>query len=387
MIALVYVLVTNLQARDVAEKKLKVASNENLDLYENAPCGYCTINKDGMIINANKTLLSWLGYTRKEAVDRLHLENLLYKEEVFLIDDILLQGAKAEGSLELEMMRKDQTPLPVAVQYSLHSSITGSRHLRCSITDNTIRKKNERDIQQANKELEAFSYSVSHDLRAPLRSINGYAQILREDYGDRIDEEGRRVIGVIVNNGKKMGQLIDDLLAFSRTGRQDIIHASIPMDDWVETLALELIGHEQGRDIRMKIHPLEPATGDVSLIRQVWVNLLSNAVKYTRKREITEIEVGCESNADEIVYYVRDNGAGFNMNYYSKLFGVFQRLHKDEDFEGTGVGLALVKRIMERHNGKIWAEAKPDEGATFYFSMPRVRKPVPLAGDAIESND
>ena len=238
------------------------------------------------------------------------------------------------------------------------------------LTEDKLRQA-EKETLKINKELEAFSYSVSHDLRAPLRSISGYSQILREEYGQHIDEEGKRVIGVIVKNAKRMGQLIDDLLTFSRLGRQDIRRVKINMDEFVKPILEEMTELQKDQNVTLDIRPLGNSYADGSMIRQVWINLLSNAFKYSQKKETSHIEVGrLHQTRDEIIYYVKDNGVGFNMEYAHKLFGVFQRLHKADDFEGTGVGLALVKQIIDRHGGRIWAEAVLNEGATFYFSLP-----------------
>ena len=234
-------------------------------------------------------------------------------------------------------------------------------------------KQAEQEAAKINSELESFTYSVSHDLRAPLRSINGYAQILKEDYSNKIDEEGNRTIDIISKNAKRMGQLIDDLLGFARLGRQELRKSKINMDDLVKSVLEELLDQQKGREVILDIRPLKASLGDTNMIRQVWVNLLSNALKYSQKKEVSKIEVNCQEQveSDEIIYSVRDNGAGFDMQYGHKLFGVFHRLHKTEDFEGTGVGLALSKKIIDRHQGRIWAEAKVSEGAVFYFSMPK----------------
>lgn len=228
-------------------------------------------------------------------------------------------------------------------------------------------------LEYANKELESFSYSVSHDLRAPLRSINGYANALIEDYAPKLDDDGKRMLGIVINSARRMGQLIDDLLAFSRLGRQTLSKIEINMDDFVKQIMDELIGEENGRDIVYEIKPMGKVLADTAMIRQVWINLLSNALKYSQKKEKSIIEVGILSNnGEQKTFYVQDNGAGFDMAYRNKLFGVFQRLHKVSEFEGTGVGLALTKRIIDKHGGQIWAEAKLDKGATFYFSLPGV---------------
>jgi signal transduction histidine kinase len=232
----------------------------------------------------------------------------------------------------------------------------------------TIRKRTE-DLEAANKEMEAFSYSVSHDLRAPLRSINGYSKILLEDYGDQLGEPGRQTLNTVIRNAVRMGQLIDDLLHFSRLGKQSVKKIKLDMTALAQNVFEDIKG-QYAKEIDIQIHALAPVDGDSSMIRQVMQNLLSNAIKYSTKKDVVKIEVGSFQQDSSQVYYVKDNGAGFDMKYYDKLFGVFQRLHSASEFEGTGVGLALVHRIITKHDGKIWAEGKENEGATFYFSLP-----------------
>lgn len=245
-----------------------------------------------------------------------------------------------------------------------------NRHLNArTIVENDLRRASE-EISDLNRELEAYTYSVSHDLRAPLRSISGYSQVIKEDYAGKLDAEGNRVIDVVIRNSKRMGLLIDDLLHFSRVGRKELIVTDCDMDVVVRTTLEELMAHEKGRNIDVHIEPLQPARGDVSMIRQVWMNLIDNALKYSSKNEEAKIEIGSYPEGPDICYYIRDNGVGFNMAYKDKLFGVFQRLHKAHEFEGTGVGLALAKKIVTRHGGRIWAEARLNEGAMFSFSLP-----------------
>ncbi|MFZ3383651.1 MAG: ATP-binding protein [Candidatus Methanoperedens sp.] len=224
-------------------------------------------------------------------------------------------------------------------------------------------------LESANKELEAFSYSVSHDLRAPLRAIDGFSRVLLEEYTDKLDDEGKRYLNIVRDNTQKMGQLIEDLLALSRLGRKEMQVSSIDMAKLAKTVYDELIEANPGRNIQLDIKTLPPAYGDQAMIHQVFVNLLANAIKFTRFKENAVIEIGCIAQKNENVYYVKDNGVGFDMQYLNKLFGVFQRLHSAEDFEGTGVGLAIVQRIIFRHGGKVWAEGKVNEGATFYFNI------------------
>lgn len=240
-----------------------------------------------------------------------------------------------------------------------------------SLNQNLEEKIKERThaLQAANKELEAFSYSVSHDLRAPLRSIHGYMNIFMEEYGHLLDDEGKRLVNISISNGQRMGQLIDELLAFSRLGRQSLRKSEIPMKEVVETVWREQCQIDGPREITFKLHELPPARADGVAIKQVWTNLISNARKYTLNQPAPRIEVGWRKSEDDVVYYVADNGAGFDMQYYNKLFGVFQRLHSQDEFEGTGVGLAIVQRIITKHGGRIWATGEPDKGATFYFSL------------------
>lgn len=229
-------------------------------------------------------------------------------------------------------------------------------------------------LHAANRELEAFSYSVSHDLRAPLRAINGYTRILLEDYASKLDEEGNRVCAVIINETQRMGALIDDLLSFSRLSRKEMQSTRIDMKALVHSVYGELTTEERREHIDLKIGRLPSVEGDPALMHQVWVNLISNAIKFTSKRDRAFIEVGSKKSDDENIYYVRDNGAGFDIQYVDKLFGVFQRLHSENEFEGTGVGLAIVQRVVQRHGGRVWAEGETDKGATFYFALPKERE-------------
>lgn len=222
------------------------------------------------------------------------------------------------------------------------------------------------ELEATNKELESFSYSVSHDLRAPLRAVDGYAQMLEEDFGGRLDEEGRRLLGVVRSSSRQMAQLIDDLLTFSRTGRREPTKGPVDMTGLARDVVAEL-----GADgATVDIGALAPARADRALMRQVWLNLIGNALKYSAKGAHPRVEIGGRGEAGENVYWVRDNGVGFDMQYYNKLFGVFQRLHPAQEFPGTGVGLAIVQRVVTRHGGRVWAEGKTGEGAVFYFALP-----------------
>jgi light-regulated signal transduction histidine kinase (bacteriophytochrome) len=230
-------------------------------------------------------------------------------------------------------------------------------------------------LEQANRELESFSYSVSHDLRAPLRHIDGYARILREDLGTGLDPESRRCLDTIVDSSRRMGMLIDDLLAFSRLGRKPLASRAVDMQELVRGALADVQGQRGAAPALVQVGPLPPADGDPALLRQVWSNLLANAIKYSAPRgEQARVQVSGERRGDLLHYSVSDNGVGFDMRYADKLFGVFQRLHSQEEFEGTGVGLAIVQRIVARHGGAVAAQAEPGRGATFRFELPIVKE-------------
>lgn len=231
-------------------------------------------------------------------------------------------------------------------------------------------QKEREKLKAANQELETFAYSVSHDLKVPLRAIDGFSRILEEDYPEELDDEGKRLIDIIRQNTKRMSQLIDDILHLSRAGRQDMVLAKLDLESLFQNAFNELKQSNKGRDIQLDIEPLPAVYGDRALLQQVISNLLANSIKFTATRETTLIEVGFQEGKKEYIFHIKDNGVGFNMKYSDKLFGLFQRLHGQDEFDGTGVGLSIVQRIIRRHGGDIWAEGKVDEGATFYFSLP-----------------
>jgi signal transduction histidine kinase len=251
--------------------------------------------------------------------------------------------------------------------YNDKQEIIGVTVLSANVTS---RIEKEEEIKALNKELEAFSYSVAHDLRAPLRIIDGYSEMITEDYGHCLDDEGKRLLGVITGNARHMGQLIDDLLNFSRLGRLSVNRKLADIDSLVRYIIDEQLSMAPPQKVDFKIGTIEPAHCDAGLMRYVFANLISNAIKYSRKKERSIIEVGSDLRPTEVVYFIRDNGSGFDMRYSDKLFTVFQRLHKISDFEGTGVGLAIVHRIVSKHGGRVWAEGEVDKGATFFVSLP-----------------
>jgi signal transduction histidine kinase len=239
-----------------------------------------------------------------------------------------------------------------------------NRHLESRVQQRTA------ELQTANRELESFSHSVSHDLRAPLRAIGGFSTILRRDYAGALPDEAAALFARIEDNVKDMGALIDDLLAYARLGRKALSIQRVDLAHLVRECLDNLRHEREGRNIEITIGELPPCPGDLILLKQVIANLVGNALKYTRKRDIARVEIGAERRDGDYVFFVRDNGAGFDMKYAAKLFQVFQRLHGMTEFEGTGVGLAIVRRAIEKHGGRVWAEGAPDQGATFYFSLP-----------------
>jgi light-regulated signal transduction histidine kinase (bacteriophytochrome) len=232
-------------------------------------------------------------------------------------------------------------------------------------------KKKNAELEQINNELESFTYSVSHDLRSPLRAMNAYAKILKEDYEKLLNEEAKRLLGNIAENAQKMAALIDSLLDLSRLGKKEMIKQTIDLNTLVKEVINDLDQNPAGnKKLQWNIFDLPEVKGDPELLKRVLINLLSNAIKYSGKKEKPVVEVGGYKKEAKNVFYIKDNGAGFDMSYYNKLFGVFQRLHKPDEFEGTGIGLAIVQRIISKSGGEVWAEAEVDKGATFYFSLP-----------------
>lgn len=370
---LFYFIYVNLKARTEAESSLRLASERIQDVYNNAPCGYHSLDEQGTIVEMNNTWLEWLRYSRDEIVNRMSFEQLLHPDFVQKFKTTFARF-KEKGVIrdeEFVVVRKDGTSFPVLVNeiaiFDEHKHFLKSRS---TVMDYTEQKKALERIEQLNHDLESFSYSVSHDLRAPLRSIDGYTQILLEDYASRLDDEGRRVLQVVVNNARRMARLIDDLLDFSRIGRKEIERSLIETEPLVKSVISELVALEQGRQLDIRVGKLENCYGDPNLLRQVWMNLISNALKYTRNKDVAVIEITSQRKPEEVVFNVRDNGTGFDMQYANKLFGVFQRLHRQKDFEGTGVGLAIVHRIVTRHGGSVSGVGEPGVGATFSFTLP-----------------
>jgi signal transduction histidine kinase len=297
-----------------------------------------------------------------------------------LIGAVSFGGERAHFPAEqMAIAREVATQLAIAVaQARLYARIKQhAQELERRVAERTA------ELETANKELDAFSYSVSHDLRAPLRAVDGYARMLEDDYAAKLDAEGNRLLGVVRANSQKMGQLIDELLAFSRLGRAPLQTRSVPMEPLVQQVIAELSAEASHRRIEFSVASLGAAEADPTLLKQALANLVSNAIKFTRHKDPARIEIGCRNGKDAsepAIYYVTDNGAGFEMKYYDKLFGVFQRLHSTSEYPGTGVGLAIVQRVIHRHGGRIWAEGKPGEGATFYFTLRHEGRPISAPG-------
>ncbi len=373
---------------DELENQVSQRTAELSDLYNNAPCGYHSMDLKGYFTQINNTAISWLGYEREELIGVMSFADLITKES----RKALLRGYKEilktghVDNHEFEMIRKDGSIMPVLLSASTVKDGNGNTCLyRCTMVDHTQRRKYENEIlnlneilqvhgynlEFANKELEAFIFSVSHDLRAPLRAINGFGRILMDEHSGALSDEGRKLLNQVLTNADRMRQLIDDLLRLSRTGKHELNYTKIDMHALFTSMIEEIRQQFPHREIDLDLQSLPEMKADLSLIKQVISNLLSNAVKFSGKENISRIEVGTYSNDHDPAIYIKDNGTGFDMKYVKELFGVFKRLDNAADFEGTGVGLALAKRIIDRHGGKIWAESAPGKGATFYFTIPQ----------------
>jgi PAS domain S-box-containing protein len=344
------------------------------------------------VILWNAGMEKMYGWTKEEALGRVSHE--LFRSILPLplgnIREILFSAGRWEG--ELRHFRKDGRQIVVASQWVLHRDAEGRPAAILEVNNDVTERREAEDqvrrmnmeleervqdrtmeLRQANQELEAFTYSVAHDLRAPLRHVDAFSRILSEDFGEFLPAEAQRYLENIRQGSRNMSQLVDDLLNLARVGRQELKRRPTALNPIVEEVKQELERETKGREIKWRIARLPVLECDAGLIKQVFTNLLSNAVKYTRPRPVAQIEVGAQDRDGEATLYVRDNGVGFSMKYADKLFGVFQRLHRQEEFEGTGVGLATVDRIVRKHGGRVWAESSLGKGATFYFTAPALQ--------------
>lgn len=362
-------LLFQIKMRQLAAEQSDLLRRELTGLFENAPCGYHAVDERGFFIRINRTLGAWLGYEKEELIGKMKFTDVVAEAHHGMLEMAVLQPSR---NFDVDLIKKSGGSFAVVLRVvESHSIGQEKRAILFSTVDNNECRQALERIKNLDQELEAFSYSISHDLRAPLRSIDGYSKILQEDYAGKLDDEGRRVLNVIMNNAKRMGKLIDDLLDFGRLGRKNLQRSRLNMTGIVHNIVSELRMKEPDRKLDVQVDELHPAFADADMIRQVWFNILENAVKYTGKKDLAVIEVRSFKRGDqEICYEVKDNGEGFDMKYAPKLFGVFQRLHKMQDFAGTGVGLAIVKRIITRHGGHVWADATLHQGAKFYFTIP-----------------
>ena len=359
--------------RKRADEALRASEQRFRAVAETATDAIVSADRHGHIVYWNGAAERIFGYSPDEVLGKpltVIMPERLHPAHHQALQTYLSTGAaRVIGkTVELVGRRKDASEFPLDL--SLASWRTGEGIFFTGIMhDTTVRKRAEEELRAANKELEAFSYSVSHDLRAPLRHINGFAKILEEEYAGKLDDGGRQYLRMVSDGAQKMGALVDDLLGLARVGRQELSRTPADLGKLVEEVICDLKAECADRNIRWRIRPLPVVECDAGLMKQVFVNLLSNAVKYTRPREQAVIEVGESSQNNERIIFVRDNGVGFDMKYAAKLFEVFQRLHRTEDFEGTGVGLATVQRIIKKHGGRVWAQAQPGKGTTFFFTL------------------
>ncbi len=363
----------------IAENAMRIE-----DLYNRAPCGYHSLDENGVFMEINDTELGWLGYAREEVVGRLSFRDLI-TEDSRKVFEANFPAFKERGyvyNLEFDMVRKDGSIFPVIVNAgAIRDDLGRYVRSRSTVMDFSEVKRAREDmvlysakLEALNKELEAFSYSVSHDLRAPLRAIDGFSQVIIEDYAERLDEKGRNYLDRIRASSQRMALLIDDILTLSRVGRSEMHFSPTDLSGLARAAAAELSEKEPERDARFIIKENVKVDGDPALLRIVMENLVGNAWKFTSKRRGAEIEFGTMQFDEDDVFFVRDNGAGFDMKYAERLFGAFQRLHSTQEFEGTGIGLTLVQRIINRHGGRIWAEGETDKGATIFFTLPSPQK-------------
>jgi PAS domain S-box-containing protein len=391
---------TEIRERTRAESALRESEERFAQAFRSSPVGICITALDGHFVDVNAAFCNLVGFSYAQLLGRRAVDLGIVGEQAPERPDASGVGDAVRGD-DVQWRHRDGSVRDlqhVVTPIELH----GRRHWLTTVLDVTDRNRAEAQVrtlneeleqrivkrtgqlQASNEELEAFAYSVSHDLRAPLRAVDGFVNILAQQYGDRLDAEGRRLCGVISESARTMGQLIDELLEYSRTGRVELHETPVDMAALARTVFAQLASAEDAARIEFTVGAVPVVHGDATLLRTVWANLLDNAIKFTRQVPRAVIEVGsipgvagtndgaaAALEATHVTYFVRDNGAGFDMRYVGQLFGMFKRLHPASEFKGTGVGLAIVRRIIQRHGGRVWAEGVPGEGATIYFTAGR----------------
>jgi PAS domain S-box-containing protein len=369
----------------LSQLRLETVEENNVQietLIENAPNAVIVINEQGIVVKWNKKSELIFGWSAEEVMHKPMHELIMPQRYMHAhhkgIHHFLHtgEGPVINKTIEISAVRKNREEFPIELSISAIKS-QGQFLFIAFIADISQRRQAEQEIKRINenladsvKALESFTYSVSHDLRAPLRAIHGYVNLLKNDYYATMDEHGQNMMAAVISNSKKMGQLIDDLLSLSRLERVAINKKEVDMNELVSSVIADVrMGMEQETKTQFVVHALPAVTGDYNLIVQVYTNLISNAIKYSSRKEKPVVEIGTFSEKDETVYYVKDNGSGFDMQFYNKLFGVFQRLHDESEFEGNGIGLSIVKQIITRHKGRVWATSALGKGATFFFTF------------------
>ncbi len=389
-----HVVLRDISERKRAEENLRLSEENFRNVFEHAAVGKSMTSIDGTI-KTNKAFSLILGYSNSE-LSKLKWQDITHPDDISkdnIIINSVVSGKRKSARWEKRYIHKNGSIVWVDISTALQVNTDGKPlYFITTINDITVKKQIEKEIkllnetleqrvidrtaelEASNRELEAFSYSVSHDLRAPLRHISGYSDFLVNEFSKSLPDKAKHYLETISISAHQMGILIDDLLLFSKTGRVELQKNAVEMDKLLNEVTSHYTSLLPDRNIEWEIHHLPEVYGDSGLLRIVWTNLVDNAVKYTRLKEKAVIKIGCKSENGEYIFSIGDNGVGFDMQYSEKLFGVFQRLHSSVQFEGTGIGLANVQRIILRHNGRTWAKAEPDKGAVFYFSIPKELK-------------